>query len=98
MDAQSELLFLRQLKEAIGTCTLVVVTHRPAVLELVERVIVLDSGRIVMDGPKQAVLAALSGSKPAPAQALPGQAPPLQTVGNVHRHPSTQPVQRDAAV
>lgn len=97
MDAQSEILFLRQLKEAVGDCTLVVVTHRPAALELVDRVVVLDSGRIVMDGPKPQVLAALQGAKPA-TQALPGQAPNVQTMGNVHRHPSTQPVQREAAV
>jgi ATP-binding cassette subfamily C protein LapB len=52
MDAQSEVAFLRQLKASAGTCTLVMVTHRPAVLELVDRVVVIDAGRIVMDGPK----------------------------------------------
>ncbi|MEK8048918.1 type I secretion system permease/ATPase [Ideonella sp. DXS22W] len=96
MDAQSELVFLRQLNEAAQGCTLVMVTHRPAVLELVQRIIVVDAGRVVMDGPKAAVLAALSGAKPA-AQAAPGQgagAPPA----NVHRHPSTQPAERRAAV
>jgi ATP-binding cassette subfamily C protein LapB len=45
MDAQSEVAFLRQLKEACGGCTLVMVTHRPAVLELVNRIIVVDAGR-----------------------------------------------------
>jgi len=72
MDAQSEMAFLRQLKEAAGTRTLVMVTHRPAVLELVDRVVVVDQGRIVLDGPKAQVLAALSG---APAQARPQAAP-----------------------
>lgn len=98
MDAQSEVSFVRQLKEAIGNCTTIVVTHRPAVLELVERVIVIDSGRVVMDGPKKAVLEALAGTKPAgqlQGQAAPSAADPL---GNVHRHPSTQPIQREAAV
>lgn len=98
MDAQSEVAFVRQLKEAIGNCTTIVVTHRPAVLELVERVIVIDAGRVVMDGPKQAVLDALSGAKP--ASQLPGRA--TQTAAdapaNVHRHPSTQPIQREASV
>jgi ATP-binding cassette subfamily C protein LapB len=61
MDAQSEALFLRQLHEAARGCTLLVVTHRPAVLELVDRVVVVDAGRVVMDGPKAAVLAALAG-------------------------------------
>jgi adhesin transport system membrane fusion protein len=63
MDAQSEVAFLRQLKEAAaGGCTLVMVTHRPAVLELVSRVVVVDAGRVVMDGPRDKVLAALSGT------------------------------------
>ncbi|MFZ2650912.1 MAG: type I secretion system permease/ATPase, partial [Burkholderiaceae bacterium] len=58
MDAQSEALFLRQLKEAVGQRTLIVVTHRPAVLELVQRVVVIDSGKVALDGPKALVLAA----------------------------------------
>jgi ATP-binding cassette, subfamily C, bacterial LapB len=90
MDAQSELAFLRQLKDATGDCTLVLVTHRPAVLELVQRVVVVDAGRVVMDGPKAQVLAALSGAKPAPAAA--------GAASNVHRHPSTQPAESKAAV
>ena len=91
MDAQSELAFLRQLKEATGDCTLVLVTHRPAVLELVQRIVVVDAGRVVMDGPKAQVLAALSGAKPA-AQGAAGRP------SNVHLHPSTQPAERKAAV
>ena len=78
MDAQSESAFLRQLHAASGQCTLVMVTHRPAVLELVQRVVVVDAGRIVMDGPKDAVLAALSGARPAASQppaAVPAASP-----------------------
>ena len=90
MDAQSEVAFLRQLKEACGNCTLVVVTHRPAVLELVMRVMVVDGGRVVMDGPKDQVLAALSGARPPAAPT----APP----GNVHLHPAARPVEREATV
>ena len=48
MDAQSELAFLRQLHESARGCTLVMVTHRPAVLELVQRIIVVDAGKVVM--------------------------------------------------
>ncbi|MDT7836554.1 type I secretion system permease/ATPase [Aquabacterium sp. OR-4] len=96
MDAQSELVFLRQLKDAAAGCTLVMVTHRPAVLELVQRIIVVDAGKVVMDGPKAAVLAALSGARPA-AQAAPPSGS-AQPPGNVHRHPSTQPAERRAAV
>ena len=93
MDAQSEVAFLRQLKEACGSCTLVMVTHRPAVLELVNRIVVVDDGRVVMDGPKAQVLAALSGARPA---APPQQAP--TAASNLHMHPSAQPVEREATV
>jgi len=92
MDAQSEVAFLRQLREAASDCTLIVVTHRPAVLEMVQRIVVIDAGRVVMDGPKAQVLAALSGVKPTPAAGQ-GGAPT-----NVHRHPSTQPADSRAAV
>jgi len=91
MDAQSEIAFLRQLRDAAGTCTLVVVTHRPAVLELVTRIVVVDAGRPVLDGPRDQVLAALSGVRPAPGQGAPAGA-------DLHMHPSAQPVQRNAAV
>ncbi len=75
MDAQSEVQFLRQLKEAVGERTLIVVTHRPAVLELVQRVVVIDAGKVALDGPKNLVLAALSGTPPGGA---PGQIPAAQ--------------------
>ncbi|MFY8018487.1 MAG: type I secretion system permease/ATPase, partial [Inhella sp.] len=90
MDAQSELAFLRQLRDAAPHCTLVVVTHRPAVLELVQRIVVVDNGRIVMDGPRDAVLAALSGAKPAQA--------PTGDDEKVRHHPSAQPVGRQQSV
>ncbi|MEO6280708.1 type I secretion system permease/ATPase [Roseateles sp.] len=94
MDAQSEMAFLRQLRDAAGNCTLVVVTHRPAVLELVSRVIVVDTGRMVLDGPRDQVLAALSGVR----AATPPAAAAAAEGGNLHMHPSAQPVQRSASV
>ena len=78
MDAQSEALFLQRLAAVAGDRTLVMVTHRPAVLELVTRVVVMDAGRVVMDGPKAAVLAALSG---APAQRPAAATPPATPAG-----------------
>ena len=75
MDAQSEALFVKQLKAATQGVTLVAVTHRPAVLDLVDRVVVVDNGKVVMDGPKAKVLAALAGGGPG---AAPPQAPTAQ--------------------
>ena len=40
--------------------TLILVTHRPSVLSLVDRLIVMDDGKIIADGPKEEVLKALS--------------------------------------
>jgi ATP-binding cassette, subfamily C, bacterial LapB len=91
MDAQSEMSFLRQLKTASEGCTLIAVTHRPAVLELVTRVMVMDAGKLVLDGPRDQVLAALSGARPAPQAG--GEA-----AGSVHMHPSAQPVERKASL
>jgi len=92
MDAQSEIQFLRQLKEAMSHShgTLVVVTHRPAVLELVQRIVVVDGGRVVMDGPRDAVLAALSGAKP------PGSETP--EAQKVRIHPTAQPVAKSSTL
>ncbi|MGE0316062.1 MAG: type I secretion system permease/ATPase [Lautropia sp.] len=74
MDAQSELAFLQRLREAAGDCTLVMVTHRPAVLELAHRVTLIEGGRVVLDGPRRQVMAALAARRggaqvPAPASA-----------------------------
>ena len=40
--------------------TLVLVTHKPSMLSLVGRIIVVDGGKVVMDGPRDEVLRALS--------------------------------------
>ncbi|WP_458723498.1 type I secretion system permease/ATPase [Pseudomonas brenneri] len=69
MDGLSEAQFIRQLSELSQAHTLIIVTHRMALLSLVERLIVLDDGCIVADGPKAQIIAALnSNSQPgAPA-------------------------------
>jgi ATP-binding cassette subfamily C protein LapB len=64
VDDGTERLLLNTLKSNISNNqTLVVVTHRPSVLELVDRIIVLSSNAIAMDGEKQKVIEALSGRK-----------------------------------
>ena len=73
MDAQAESSFINHLRTAVNGQTLVVVTHRPALLDVVDRVIVVDSGKILADGPKAHVLALLAG-RPAPAAPQPASA------------------------
>ena len=59
MDNSTEHATKRSLKEFMAGRTAVVVTHRTSLLDWVDRVIVLDQGRVVADGPKQQVVHAL---------------------------------------
>src|SRR5690606_9788437 len=56
LDEGSERRFIRGLKDWLVPRTLVVATHRPAVLEWVDRIIVVDEGRVVRDGTPEEVL------------------------------------------
>lgn len=71
MDMQTERLFLQRLEAATQGCTVVVVTHRFSVLGQVDRLIVVDAGQIVADGPKDEVLRALQANN----SSAPGKAP-----------------------
>ncbi len=63
LDVGLEKTLINQLKSVIAPeKTVIIITHRFTALELVDRVLVLSNGRIVADGPKQKVLAALSGN------------------------------------
>jgi ATP-binding cassette subfamily C protein LapB len=60
MDGRSEADIVRSLAQVIGQRTLILVTHRPALLDLVDRLIVFDNGQIMADGPKAEVLELLN--------------------------------------
>lgn len=62
MDAQNEAEVIARLKAETAGRTLVVVTHRPSLLELVDRVIVIDQGKVAFDGPKSAMARGVSSS------------------------------------
>ncbi len=59
MDNATESRFRERLSQIIRDKTLILVTHRSSMLQLVDRLIVVDGGRIVADGPKQKVLESL---------------------------------------
>ncbi|WP_336140484.1 type I secretion system permease/ATPase [Acinetobacter ursingii] len=56
IDDVSEKMLIDHLKTWLGHRTLIVATHRRAVLELVDRIIVVNEGKIVMDGPRDQIL------------------------------------------
>lgn len=59
MDHQSEEQLKQRLRSFAAHKTVILVTHRTALLELVDRLIVIDGGTIVADGPKAQVVEAL---------------------------------------
>jgi len=59
MDHQSESRLRQQLTAASVNKTMLLITHRTALLDLVTRLIVIDAGRIMADGPKDQVVEAL---------------------------------------
>ncbi|MCB1725770.1 MAG: type I secretion system permease/ATPase [Chromatiaceae bacterium] len=63
MDNSSEEHIKRELAKVADGKTVVLITHRASLLDLVDRVIVLDAGSIVADGPKAQVLEALRAGR-----------------------------------
>ncbi|AXM98460.1 type I secretion system permease/ATPase [Pseudomonas plecoglossicida] len=59
MDNSSEEQLRQRLSAWVPGKTLLLVTHRTSMLSLVDRLLVLDNGKIVADGPKDAVIDAL---------------------------------------
>jgi ATP-binding cassette subfamily C protein LapB len=63
MDTRGEAAFRNRLTQILPGRTLVLITHRASLLNLVDRLVVLDNGRVVADGPRQQVIEALAGGK-----------------------------------
>lgn len=67
MDNTSEDILRNRLQSWSQGKTLLLITHRSSMLSLVDRLIVLDYGHIVADGPKEAVIDALRRGRVGPA-------------------------------
>lgn len=63
MDQMSEQRALNAIVELAAGKTIVMVTHKMSIVGFAQRLIVLDSGQKVADGPRQAVLDALNAGK-----------------------------------
>lgn len=63
MDFTSEEEFKRRFRMAAEGKTVIIVTHRNSLLEMADRLVVVDDGRIVADGPRDQVVEALRSGK-----------------------------------
>jgi ATP-binding cassette subfamily C protein LapB len=60
MDLASERHLIGCLRQAIAPdVTLILSTHRYSMLDLIDRLIVIENGKLIADGPKEQVIAAL---------------------------------------
>jgi ATP-binding cassette subfamily C protein LapB len=63
MDNATELVLRQKLAEEIRHMTLLLITHRHSMLSLVDRLIIIDAGKIVADGPKELVIKDLKNER-----------------------------------
>ena len=78
MDNRQEQRCIQVLKQELTDGqTFIVSTHKTALLELVDRLIIMDNQRIIIDGPKQAVLDELMKNEQGSNQADPSAKKPI---------------------
>ncbi|MGZ8311412.1 MAG: type I secretion system permease/ATPase [Allosphingosinicella sp.] len=65
MDNQTEAGLIQRLQKEFEGRTVILITHRPPLLQLVQRIILLDKGKVVADGPRDAVLQKITRPKAA---------------------------------
>lgn len=63
LDNSSEAALVQKLAEATKGVTCIFATHRGAMLQMANKVVVMDRGRVVLAGPRDKVLAELQGDK-----------------------------------
>ena len=63
MDNKTEASLISGLVENIEGKTMILITHRASALVLVDRLIVMDKGTVIADGPKEQVIDALKSGK-----------------------------------
>jgi ATP-binding cassette subfamily C protein LapB len=63
MDFSTEAYVTQRMAEFTKGKTVVLVTHRTSMLSFVDRVIVVDQGRIVADGPRERIMQALAAGR-----------------------------------
>lgn len=55
-DIAGERVLIERMKQATAGKSMLLITHRPSMIDLVDRVIVIDAGKVLADGPKDKIL------------------------------------------
>ncbi len=63
LDSHAEAMLIARLNKATQGRTLLIVTHRMSMVRLVDRVIILDRGRVIVDGARDTVLNAMASAR-----------------------------------
>ena len=70
LDNHAEAALIARLDKVTKGRTLLIVTHRMSMVRLVDRIIVVDNGRVIVDGPRDDVLTAMSSARQLKARRL----------------------------
>jgi ATP-binding cassette subfamily C protein LapB len=73
MDSQTEMALIQRLQVELKGRTFLLITHRPSLLALVSRIMLIDKGKVVADGPRDEVLRKIT--QPSGGPVAPGSAP-----------------------
>ncbi|WP_299324184.1 type I secretion system permease/ATPase [Parasphingopyxis sp.] len=90
MDAETEAGLLDRITPELEGRTLVLITHRPPMLRLVSRIILMSEGKIIADGPRDAILRKIQGDQ---RQSIKNKEPPVRQAKqtpNITVRPSTK--------
>ncbi len=75
MDFATERAYVDAVRQVLEGRTLILITHKPTMLGLVDRIIVIEGGKLAADGPRDKVLQLLVGGAPAREARPPQQQP-----------------------
>jgi ATP-binding cassette subfamily C protein LapB len=75
MDSQTETALIQRLQTELKDRTLLLITHRPPLLALVTRIMLLDKGKVVLNGPRDEVLKKITQPAPGAGVTATGVAP-----------------------
>lgn len=75
LDTRSETALIERLRDASAGKTMLVVTHKSSMLRLVNKIMIVEGGRIFAYGPREEVLRHLGGNDPAAPPTTPAPTP-----------------------